>query len=381
MNLSEAAPEPAPDMTPSGDRPYPELPRDLGHPPAVDVLHVRGYLEVWADKFAAVGLPTVHMPRDVPLEPEEAVQEWHAGAQQRVAQWAAEARRGLQAMRSQVELRRSHMEHLAQAADAEAKAAEKELEQHTGAIAGSQPGRQHERARPDERRWGVYAPIVLVLPEYFVIAPAIGTTQNLGGGDLMLTVVALSLTQILLAEVTGARARHWVESTASRWVRRVQGVTLGICAALLGVSQLGIALARWGAGEGGLVDLLLTVGTQFGVIVLSVAVGWFHADPPEVASRRALAAEVERLRTRRDAALARHAGARRELETLDGLVAGWPAWVGKHQAVVRAIYDHELLTFRAHLRVGLERRGLDEPAYVLTETVRPVLQIPPYPAP
>lgn len=355
---------------------FPELPDTIGDPPAIDVRRLRSYLSVWAERFAGAGLPTVHAPRDVPLEPERAAEAWHAGDQHRTAQWAARARKEVEALRTLVGAREAHFVADAESTGRDLERVEEEIEQHEVAITGSQPGRQFERLRSSERSQAIFAPLLLLVPEYFVIAPAIGETQDLGGTKLVLTVLSLSLSQVFLAEVTGGLARQWRESTAARRDRRFKAIMVGLCAALIAGSQMGIALARWGAGEGTATDLLLSLGTQFAVVALSVAVGWYRTDPPEVANRRALAGQAEHLVSSQVRSLEASADARRELEVLDSLVAGWPAWLRDRQAAIREIYAHELLTFRAQLRVGLEERQHVEPAYVLTEVAEPVLEVP-----
>lgn len=355
---------------------FPELPDTVGDPPAIDVRRLRAYLSGWAERFSVAGLPTVHAPRHLPLEPERAVVAWHAGDQHRTAQWAARARKEAEALRTQVSVHEARHVADARSTGDDLERVEEQLGQHEVAIAGSQPGRQFERLRSFERSRAIFAPLLLLVLEYFVIAPAIGETQDVGGVKLILTVLSLSLSQVILAEVTGGLSRQWHESTGARRDRRVKATMVGLCAALLAGSQLGIALARWEAGSRTTTDLLLALGTQFAVVALSVAVGWFRTDPPEVANRRALARQAVHLGSSRDRSLEAAADARREIEVLDSLVAGWPAWLRDRQAAIREAYAHELLTFRAQLRVGLETRQHAEPAYVLTEVVEPALEIP-----
>lgn len=357
-------------------RRYPELPPDIGDPPEVDVGRARRYLQHWADRYAVVGYPDEHADTAVPLRPERGAEALHAVDQQRALQWCKKAGGDLEAMRGSVSAQVGQARDEADEFDGELSDVKEELEQHQAAVTASAPADRFGTSSRWLRQFALAIPVFFVIPEYLIIDSAVGRVLGVTGGALVPTVAALSLSQIALAELTGGLIRRCLVSPETTPVRRAEVAATGLCALLLLMSQAGIVLARWGDTGGGGGFLLLAAGTQFAVVAMSGVLGYVQVDPAEVASRRSLANRVAELQDERDDAVARETDLRRELEGLEGLIAGWPAWSRRHQVAVQKQYAHELSTFRARLTDGLSARGLNESVYVLGEIAEPVLDIP-----
>jgi hypothetical protein len=371
-----------PDVTDGGNpdgRKYLELPDVLGIPPNGDTRKARELLERTAQQYAAAGMPSQYAPTDRPLDAERAAERHHAAAQRRIKQWAPRGHDALQALRDQ---------RRAEVAEAEAAVAElertrderiEELRQYDDAIAKSDPERRYEDRRPVHRWVMMASPLLFAFLEFPAVFPAISRALNISPGYTVPATLAATLVQVFLAEATGMALHRWYTTADPPPMRRfvglmaIAGLTIlfGFVAALV-KARASLDDAELGAWSS--LPLLLTM--QVGFVIVSLGIGWYNSDPPEVAARRRVAADRNRLIDEYEAAVAWRDAATAEVQHLDGLIAGWAAWVEDLKQSTRIAYEAELLEFRSDLAIRLEKAGKQTPAEILALLPLPALTVP-----
>jgi hypothetical protein len=358
---------------------YPELPPELGDPPHGDLDQARAYLAHWAGEYAAARIPTEHTPDDRALPAELAVERHHAATQIRIKQWAPKGRDGLEGLRADRQARADGAEATADRIEREHDERRAELKQYDQAITGSDQERRYEVERPRFRRYLLAAPLVFALLEFPALFPAVSQALNLSSWLTVPATVATGLVQILLAEGTGMAIRHWQTSADPPAVRRLVGA-----GAIVGLTALAGFVAALVKARSSLDDadvnawasVPLLLAMQVAFVLVSLLTGWYNHDAPEVAARRGIARDCDRLEDEHEDAVATREGLRAEVHHIEGLLEGWEPWVADLKVRTMTDYEAVLLTFRSDLGTRLQRAGDTPAAYRLDRLPKPPLAVP-----